>query len=330
MLRSSQRQLQTVLSVNLTMLRPLGNCPCGTANTARPSIEADGASNRPVVFSNTSFPELEQSRIYHEWLSTVSLHKPLKHSLTGPADADKPHNVVCSQCHLPENLIHCGTCCRSYHTWCDPSMARRAGTGDFHCPSCVDKGWDRAPPQFTRPASTSSDSRATTPVGNPSRILPSMSGEGSVGTRESPLATRHSSPGYSSASCASERPQGFDHASTGENLPLISQMYPHVLAYMAQTDGQTELPLRQPELMHRLGLMMKEVESHRSLLGKMAILREEFDRIQTENVQIRTYLNSRLPSLEPRLASPSAFSSIPRPSADTTGKSWDSIILDLI
>lgn len=94
--------------------------------------------------------------------------------------------------------------------------------------------------------------------------------------------------------------------------------------------AQTELALRQSEFMHQLGLMMKEVESHRSLLGKMAILREEFDRIQTENVQIRTYLDSRLPSMEPRLASPPAFSLIPRPSADTTGKSWDSIILNLI
>jgi hypothetical protein len=76
--------------------------------------------------------------------------------------------------------------------------------------------------------------------------------------------------------------------------------------------------------------MMKEIQSHRSLLQKTAVLREEFARVQTENVQIRTYLNSRLPSREPTFSTPPTFAPIPRPATDTSGRSWDSIALDLI
>lgn len=127
---------------------------------------------------------------------------------------------------------------------------------------------------------------------------------------------------------AQEGTDAFEHDHLSTNLPPITEMYSHVMALLARPGGQDMIG--HPEFIHQLDLMMKEVQSHRSLLQKTAVLREEFARVQTENIQIRTYLNSRLPSREPTFSTPSIFSPIPRPAPDTSGKSWDSIVLDLI
>ncbi|OKO90329.1 hypothetical protein PENSUB_13462 [Penicillium subrubescens] len=127
------------------------------------------------------------------------------------------------------------------------------------------------------------------------------------------------------------RPEGtdaFEHDHSSTNLSPIADMYPHILGLLAQPDRQDMSG--NPDFIYQLHSMMQEVQSHRSLLQKAAVLREEFSRVQTENIQIRTYLNSRLPSREPTFLTPSTFSPIPRPSPDTSGRSWDSIVLDLI
>ncbi|KAJ5884698.1 hypothetical protein N7495_009208 [Penicillium taxi] len=118
----------------------------------------------------------------------------------------------------------------------------------------------------------------------------------------------------------------FEHGSSSQDLPPVPNMYPHVLAYLSQTDAATTQLTHQPEFRHQLDTMLKEVEAHRH---KMATFLEEFSRVQTENMHLRTYLNSQLPS---RLidSGPSNFSALQAPSSDTTGKSWDSIVLDLI
>jgi cell shape-determining protein MreC len=99
------------------------------------------------------------------------------------------------------------------------------------------------------------------------------------------------------------------------------------LAHLYQPDPDRG-SVHRPEFLHQLNLMTREVEFHRSLLRKMATLREEFSKIQTENKQLRVYLNSRFPR-DGNFAA-SNFSGYPRPSADTAGKSWDSIVMDLI
>jgi hypothetical protein len=125
-----------------------------------------------------------------------------------------------------------------------------------------------------------------------------------------------------------EETDAFEHDHLSTNLSPITEMYPHILGLLAQPDTQDVT--RQPEFIHQLHSMMLEVQSHRALLQKAAVLREEYSRVQTENIQIRTYLNSRLPSREPNFSTPSIFSPIPRPTPETSGKSWDSIVLDLI
>lgn len=73
---------------------------------------------------------------------------------------------------------------------------------------------------------------------------------------------------------------------------------------------------------------MKETESQRTLLPEMAELHEEASRLRTENTQMRTDLGAAMPlnSLASLVHQPSR----PRgPSADMSGRSWDSIALDL-
>lgn len=198
----------------------------------------------------------------------------------------------------------------------------------FHCPSCKAKGWDRAPPSLPATTSSSSTSRDPTPTAPSGFISPSYrAASGSV--QASPWPGTNNIPEVSST--MDFVPEGsdafeYDHSST--NISPITDMYPHILALLAQPDRQDMTG--HPEFIHQLHCMMQEVQSHRSLLQKAAVLREEFSRVQTENIQIRTYLNSRLPSREPAFSTPSTFSPIPRPSPDTSGRSWDSIVLDLI
>lgn len=242
--------------------------------------------------------------------------------------AGKEHVFVCSGCYLPENLIGCETCCRSYHPRCLPTTAAPMPQESFHCPSCKAKGWDRVPPSLPAPTSSPRPSRDTTPVASSGITTPSY-GDTSSSGRASPWAGMTSISGISAAyGFVPEDTDAFEHDHLSINLSPITEMYPHILALLAQPGMQDVT--RQPDLIRQLHLMMQEVQSHRSLLQKTTVLREEYSRVQTENLQLRTYLNSRLPSREPSFSTPSSFSSIPRPAPDTSGRSWDSIVLDLI
>lgn len=257
---------------------------------------------------------------------------PPNHSLYTYTDdilaAGKEHVFVCSGCYLPENLIGCETCCRSYHAQCLPSTAAPIPLDSFHCPSCKAKGWDRAPPSLPVPPSSSNTSRDATPIAPSGFISPSY-GSATGSSRASPWTGMNNMPGITSAfKYVPEGADAFEHDHLSTNLSPITDMYPHILALLAQPDTQDVT--RRPEFIHQLHLMIQEVQSHRSLLQKAAVLREEFSRVQTENIRIRTYLNSRLPSREPTFSTPSTFSPLPRPTPDTSGKSWDSIVLDLI
>jgi cell shape-determining protein MreC len=105
-------------------------------------------------------------------------------------------------------------------------------------------------------------------------------------------------------------------------------MYPQLVEYLAHSDNGTDLPAQQGQFKHQLNLMMREIESHRALLSEKTNLEEEYFRTQSENAQLKAYLDSRL-SREPTMATPSTFShSISRPSAQRSEKSWDSIALE--
>ncbi|KAJ5083037.1 hypothetical protein N7532_012080 [Penicillium argentinense] len=147
----------------------------------------------------------------------------------------------------------------------------------------------------------------------------------------SPLMTRQDIPSGLSTSVHTNKFLEDDYERDHlESLFPVSEMYTHVQEFLSQPDHTRDAYSSHPEFLYQLGLMLEEIESHRSLRRKAATLREEFSRVQNENVQLRTYLNSRLPAREPVVSSPSTFSPIPRPSADVSGKTWDSIVLDLI
>jgi hypothetical protein len=132
------------------------------------------------------------------------------------------------------------------------------------------------------------------------------------------------------APSASNRADDYDSGLAPDKLPSVAEMYPQVLEYLNRPGAHTD-QFAQPQFRDQIGLMMKEIESYRSLLQDQTNLREDHLRLQTENNKIRAYLNSSLAPREPAHASPSTFShSSPRPPTETRGKSWDSIALDLI
>lgn len=233
-------------------------------------------------------------------------------------DAGKPHNFVCSKCRLPEYLIGCGTCCRAYHVQC---LSADAVPGFFHCSSCKEKAWDQEPPSL----SAMSDSQDETPGSSFQRTEPPSRQDGS--NQETPLA-EYDTPGFDAPNLPSGRDDKFDTDDL-HNLPPIFEMYSQILAHLYQPDANPTSSVHQPEFLNQLNLMVREVESHRSLLEKMATFREDFSRLQTENLHLREYLNSRLP-IAGTVARSSNFSEFPRPSADTIGKTWDRIAMDLI
>jgi hypothetical protein len=140
--------------------------------------------------------------------------------------------------------------------------------------------------------------------------------------------TEYDTPGFDAPNLPSGRDDKFETDDL-HDLPPIFEMYSQVLAHLYQPDANRISSVHQPEFLNQLNLMVREVESHRSLLEKMVTLREEFSRVQTENLHLRAYLNSRLPTAG-SFARSSNFSEFSRPSADTIGKTWDSIAMDLI
>ncbi|KAJ5662591.1 uncharacterized protein N7477_010207 [Penicillium maclennaniae] len=149
----------------------------------------------------------------------------------------------------------------------------------------------------------------------------------SVSVQGSPL-TGYETPGLATTNCSISKEDTYD-TELPDNLPPVFEMYSQVLAHLYQPDANRINAVHQVEYLNQLNLMVREVESHRSLLEKMANLREEFSRVQTENMHLRAYLNSRMPS-EGGFARPFIYPELPRPLADTTGKSWDSIATDFI
>lgn len=110
----------------------------------------------------------------------------------------------------------------------------------------------------------------------------------------------------------------------------VAEMYPQLLDYLAQPDGETDKNPQSVQFKHQLGLAMKEVESHRSLLREKALIREEYLRMQGENAKIKAHFDSASSPQESAHPSPSMTTqSIPRPVAEQRGKDWDSIAIDL-
>ncbi|KAJ5597267.1 Zinc finger PHD-finger [Penicillium hordei] len=260
------------------------------------------SSTQPVL----SGPE--QIRVYHEWI-----------------DAGKPHNIVCWECRLPDSLIGCQTCCRSYHTACLLDVVRSAN--NFHCPSCRARDWDRAPPQFPVPSPAPSTG-GTTPSSHPdpSGNIP-IRGDRSptASRRKSSAAPRMMPPNLNRIDELSPRGTPAEGSS-------VAETYPQLLEYLALPDNETNHHTQPSQFKHQLGMAIKEIESNRASIRDKVNIREDYSRLQRENAQIKAYLDSKRSPRDSAVPSPSAGSHdiISRPPSEQRGKAWDSLALDTL
>ncbi|KAL4972376.1 hypothetical protein BDW66DRAFT_154791 [Aspergillus desertorum] len=80
------------------------------------------------------------------------------------------------------------------------------------------------------------------------------------------------------------------------------------------------------DLLLKLGAMMTELDFHREQVQELA---SENAHLRQDNANIRAYMDSNLRTGKP-FGPGGDISEISRPSSDTTGKSWDRIVMDLI
>ncbi|KAJ5941819.1 Zinc finger PHD-finger [Penicillium verrucosum] len=259
------------------------------------------SSTQPVL----SGPE--QIRVYHEWI-----------------DAGKPHNVVCWECRLPDSLIGCQTCCRSYHTACLLDVVRSAN--NFYCPSCRARAWDYAPPQFSVPSPAPSTG-GTTP-----NYHPDPSGNIPIRGDRSPTASqRKSSAAPRMMPPTLTRVDELNSRGTPAEVFSVAETYPQLLEYLALPDNETQHHAQPSQFKHQLGMAIKEIESNRASIRDRVNIREDYPRLQRENAQVKAYLDSKRPPRDTAIPSPSAVSHniISRPASEQRGKSWESLALDM-
>ncbi|KGO74224.1 Zinc finger, PHD-type [Penicillium italicum] len=253
------------------------------------------SSTQPVL----SGPE--QIRVYHEWI-----------------DAGKPHNIVCWECRLPDSLIGCQTCCRSYHTACLLDVVRSANNS--HCPSCRARAWDRVPPQFPVPSPVPS-------TGGTTQSCHSDLSSGNIPIRgdRSPAAPRMMNHPISS------RTDGNNSHDTPAEVFTVTDTYPQLLEYLALPDAETDHHAQSSQFKHQLRMAIREIESNRASIRDKANIREEdYSQLQRENAQIKAYLDSRHLPQDSAIPSPSVASrNISRPASEQRGKAWDSLARDL-
>ncbi|KAL4880565.1 hypothetical protein BJY04DRAFT_71734 [Aspergillus karnatakaensis] len=259
------------------------------------------ASTSPYLPSSLSTPD--KHWIYKQWVVS-----------------GKPHNFVCTQCRKPDNLIYCGSCCRSYHLSCLSPGDQPLQSDQFHCPGCRTGHFDRSP------ALDSSISPAVSRTGTPfvqgmgrAFLSPSRLGD--------PVSAPHSAP-WSGQTTGASTPFN-DYTSRYEPLPgtfdpsILTRARQFLHAHGTFPDDQEF----SPDLLLKLGSMMAELEDHRERAQELI---SENAHLRQDNANIRAYLDSNLASGRPPAQAGGDLSSIARPSPDTTGKSWDRILMDLI
>lgn len=240
------------------------------------------------------------------------------------AGAGKPHNLICSQCRVPDQLLFCETCCRSYHTGCLPSSEFTAFPGNFHCPSCRDKSWDRLPPQVSR-RSSPNVSRSTTPSGRDRSRRNSPSRLAKASDHISPTASGTPLTGFPGSSGHTSPMEWQGAHGAGQQSDNLSQALSQARSFLIENGAASQE--HNPMILYRIADMMEQLESQQRLLQEMQELREENMRLHQVNRELRVHAHSRSPH---EFAVNSPMPNIPRPAADTSGKSWDRIVMDLL
>lgn len=243
--------------------------------------------------------------------------------------------------------MQCATCCRCYHASCLPDPGDRSvidGT-TFYCPSCRERQWDYDPPQIAGAASPASSAEMSSRNGGV-KIGDLISSSPSTGTavlspESSDTGMRATLPSLSQ-SCrprldADQPPASSSGSPHKPNSNVLTPAGDHegditntsrARSFLTEYGGFDPNREYRQELLFRLGWMFEKLESNEALSAEVRALREENSWLRRENWQ----LQNRLPSMETLLAGgPSGTTSpIPRPTSDTTGRTWDSIVMDLI
>lgn len=285
-------------------------------NQIRP--QNDATRFDPARCGALTLSEAEQTSIYYEWTSESPAMNCCSFTYVY-LGTGKPHNLVCSECRKPNHLMFCETCCRSYHSEC---LAANEGTGilsNFHCPSCKAKKWDQFPPQFS--SRSSSVSRSTTPggdaAGRDNHSAHAMSGH-EPRISETNLSGFHSLSGLQSPNEHHRSALAIQASSHVDRLAQARR-------FLDENGGFSSNQDYNPMLLYRLGEIMMRLESQDYLLQEVQELREENSRLH-RGLKMPTDSRWHLRDSAPNSPMPN----IARPSSDTTGKSWDRIVMDLI
>ncbi|KAE8382267.1 hypothetical protein BDV26DRAFT_15386 [Aspergillus bertholletiae] len=270
-------------------------------------------------FDSGNLSDAEKGHIYDEWTR-----------------AGKPHNLVCSACRSPRDLISCETCCRSYHAHCLPSHHVSISVSPFYCPSCRHKRWDRSPPQLNRSAPSSNASQCSTSgVNGYSRVssprehapLDRCQSLAALGLSSEPTQALTIRPSPDADRQLSEHRRNFPTTETDTLSRAKKLLVDNSQLHAGQDVG--------PGLLPKLESMITELETRQSLHQEIQELKAENVALRNENANFRAYFASRLPTNEPIInpinsSSTSASLVFPKPSSDTIGMSWDRIVMDII
>lgn len=236
--------------------------------------------------------------------------------LTHFAASGKPHNIICSSCHKPNNLVSCESCCRSYHASCLSPPDVPTQSMRFYCPACSSGQWSRSPSTVGTPTTISPEpSRSGTPIVR-STTRGIMTPPQPISLTQSTRTTPHKMQAL---------------YPDGRAMPVPNVFDPHILTraqeFLHTHGGFPESQEFSADLLLKLGSMMAELDLHRERVQELA---SENTHLRQDNANIRAYLDSNLMTGMPIAPSGGDLSSIQRPPTDTTGKSWDRIVMDLI
>ncbi|KKK15203.1 hypothetical protein P175DRAFT_0443530 [Aspergillus ochraceoroseus IBT 24754] len=263
----------------------------------------------PARTYNGSFDlsDTEKNQIYNEWIAS-----------------GKPHNLVCSVCRTPDDLMPCEACCRSYHTSCLPPPDTAVMAQQFYCPACKAKRWDLSPPKFGSTAS-SNVSRASTPsVLVPARV---SSRSSSITPSTSVMIQSTTPQGMASPTIGSPVMERKHRTCPGPDMTSLD-LIPRARQFMGEFDDHIDSKEPPMGLLLKLGSMLADLESQRQQIQS---LRAENEHLRRDNANIKAYFDSNLSSGKPIVNSSTDISStVQRPFPDTGGRSWDRIVMDLI
>ncbi|KAL4895361.1 hypothetical protein BDV59DRAFT_173769 [Aspergillus ambiguus] len=305
------RCLETLFPVSVTMLRRLpdksgpspwtGNQPPLSSSSMRFSHISTSSGD---IYGMQNISDVDKSRIYYEWIGS-----------------GKPHNLVCSQCRKPDNLVLCETCCRSYHSTCLTATEASIRNGQFYCPSCRQNQWDQAPPQFDNAMQSSNVSRSSTPSARSSVKLASPLKADRLSTQLGPTAQGIQSP-TAQAAPSIECRQHQNDISAPPQYDLVGRAKSFLFEY-GQFPLDHEFRL---DLLLKLGSMIAEVESHRFIQQELQQLRDENANLRSSNASLRGIVSNPSSNPPPSYLPPV----LPSPAGTIREKSWDRIVTDLI